>query len=65
MSVVYTKTYLGDGVYCEFNSKVGQFILTTDNGLAINNTIYLEPEVVDALLVYITAVRRTYQRGER
>ena len=45
------KIYLGDGVYVDLN-RDGQFVLTTENGVRTTNTIYLEPEVWTALLVY-------------
>lgn len=44
------KVYLGDSVYAEFNTAVkGDVTLTTENGYGPTNTIYLEPEVIDAL----------------
>jgi len=46
------KQYLGDSVYVDENP-VGQLVLTTDNGHGASNTIYFEPEVLAALLVYI------------
>ena len=45
------KTYLGDGVYVEADR--GVVTLTTENGVAITNTIILEPEVLDALLRWV------------
>lgn len=40
------KEYLGDAVYAEWD---GYYIkLTTEDGIQATNTIYLEPEVVDA-----------------
>ncbi len=44
------KDYLGDSVYAEFDGS--GIILTTENGLASDpsNTIYLEPEVLRALV---------------
>jgi hypothetical protein len=53
------KEYLGDSVYCEIDRN-GTFVLTTENGMPIDpsNTIYLEPDVFDALALYVTRVRR-------
>jgi hypothetical protein len=45
------KEYLGDGVYVEVNS--GRIVLTTENGVSITNTIFLEPEVWVALCEYM------------
>ena len=44
------KEYLGDSVYV--TAEEGRFKLTTDNGHGPSNTIYLEPEVFDALKRY-------------
>jgi hypothetical protein len=51
------KTYLGDGVYADV--EYGMIKLTTKNGSSTTNTIYLEPEVIEALQQYITSSRRT------
>ena len=42
------KHYLGDGVY--FERTPYDVTLTTEDGVGITNTIYLEPKVVSALL---------------
>ena len=42
------KRYLGDAVYAELED--GDLKLTTSDGLSDTNTIFLEPEVVKALL---------------
>lgn len=47
------KTYLGDAVYAEW--KNGILVLTTEDGIQATNAIYLEPEVIDALLKYLGA----------
>jgi hypothetical protein len=46
------KKYLGDGVYIEIDTR-NAFILTTEDGVDATNTIVLEPQVIDALLLYI------------
>lgn len=43
MIVMKTKTYLGDGVYLEFDS--GSMILTTSNGVEVTNEIFIDDEV--------------------
>jgi hypothetical protein len=47
-------SYLGDGVYAQVDF-VDQLMLTTGSNLLkdADNVIYLEPEVVTALLAYI------------
>ena len=42
------KEYLGDGVYVESNNH--EIILTTENGIEIINTIYLDIDVAQKLL---------------
>lgn len=48
------RTYLGDSVYVDIEN--GMLKLTTENGYGPSNTIYLEPEVADALVKYIERV---------
>ena len=44
------KQYLGDSVYADFD---GYYIkLYLDNGIGKHNIIYLEPMVIDALVLY-------------
>lgn len=43
-----SKTYIGDSVYCEFDGF--QIRLTTENGYGPSNEIFLEDQVVNALL---------------
>ena len=38
------KIYLGDSVYCEFDGT--QIKLTTENGLQVTNTIFLETSML-------------------
>jgi hypothetical protein len=45
------KRYIGDGVYANFDGY--NFILTTENGISVTNTIVLEPGVVATLQAYI------------
>lgn len=48
------KTYLGDGVYAEFNGF--EMVLTTENGIDVTNRIVLEPEVAAALVAFLLRV---------
>ena len=58
------KTYLGDGVYVEVER--GMLKLTTEDGYRATNTIFMEPEVMDALEQYIKQAKAFYaaQRAE-
>jgi hypothetical protein len=44
------KTYLGDGVYAEFDGF--HIVLTTENGIETTNKIFLEDSVMLALVQY-------------
>ncbi len=45
------KSHLGDGVYVDFDGS-GSIVMTTEDGIEVSNTIYLEPEVLRALDEY-------------
>jgi Holliday junction resolvase len=47
-----SKDYLGDAVYADWD-EYGALILTTEDGISVQNRIYLEPEVLDALARFI------------
>lgn len=49
------ESYLGDGVYVAIDSQRG-VVLTTENGLAVTNTIVLEPEIWEHLKAYVDNV---------
>ena len=51
-----TKEYIGDGVYVDLWDR--GFVLTAENGIQVTNTIYLEPEVYDALIAYVARKRK-------
>lgn len=49
------KTYLGDGVYADFDGY--GIILTTENGIRATNNIYLEPQCFEALNRFVERLR--------
>ena len=55
-SVPPRKVYLGDSIYAQIN-EYGSLVLTTENGLPSDpsNKIFLEPEVYEALKIFIRA----------
>jgi hypothetical protein len=55
MSSVDEKVYLGDGVYAYFDGY--GIMLTSENGLAVTNKIYLEQDVLKALTDFNKKVR--------
>ena len=48
-----TKRYLGDGVYVDFRKGDGMMVLTVEDGTEVTNEIFLEHDVIEALLRYI------------
>ena len=52
------KVYLGDSVYATFDGYM--IALTTENGIPEDpsNVIFLEPDVVSSLEIFIKAVRQ-------
>lgn len=46
------KEYLGDSVYIEVEN--GAFKITTEDGIEVTNTIFLELEIYRALVKYAT-----------
>jgi hypothetical protein len=52
------KDYLGDSVYVEIED--GMLKLYLDNGHGPSDTIYLEPEVYDALTRYVARLKSIY-----
>lgn len=48
------KVYLGDSVYAKYDGF--HFILTTENGGAPTNEIFLEPNVLGALSDYVGTI---------
>ncbi len=49
-----SKDYLGDSVYVEFDGY--GFEVTTNNGMGPSNTIYMEPQVIEALNRFVARV---------
>ncbi len=50
------KIYLGDSVYAALEPETGMVRLFTDNGFGERSQIYLEPEVMRALINYLQIV---------
>ena len=50
------KKYLGDGVYAQTDGY--HIILTTENGISISNTIYLDENVTSELLKYLENIKK-------
>jgi hypothetical protein len=55
MQDIETKVYLGDSVYAQFSASRRSVALTTGNGLS-DDPIYLDPDVIMALLTYLRRI---------
>ena len=47
------KRYLGDGAYAEWDDF--GVILTAGNGISVTDSVYLEPDVYQALVAFVDA----------
>jgi len=56
------KTYLGDSVYADSDGHM--ITLTTENGGPPSNTIYLEPEVYESLVKFVTFVMELKENSD-
>lgn len=45
------KQYIGDGVYADFDGYA--IVLTTEDGISVQNTVVLEPQVWRSLVEYV------------
>jgi hypothetical protein len=57
------KQYLGDGVYVDYDGY--QLVLTTENGHAVTNSIFVNNEVLAELLFYVDRIKSGGARGKR
>ncbi len=53
------KEYIGDGVYIKEGGYKGEFILTTENGISIQNTIILEYKMIEQIFNYAQRIFTT------
>ena len=49
------KSYLGDGVYARFDGY--SIVLTTENGISVQNEIVLEPGILRSFEQYVSRLR--------
>ena len=56
------KRYLGDGVYADFDGYMVK--LTTETGISVTNTIFLDPQVWAALQDYVKSLRASEEEDE-
>lgn len=57
------KQYLGDGVYVGFDGFV--LVLSAENGVHATDTIYLEPQVLESLVLYIDELKQASRKAAR
>ena len=49
-----TKRYLGDSIYIDVDDSIpGQFVLTTEDGITVSNTIYINHQIVKEVIQYL------------
>lgn len=51
------KTYLGDGAYVAIGSYKGEVVLTTENGISVQNTVVLGPSEIDGLQRWLEDIK--------
>lgn len=47
------KSYLGDGAYVQLGSYLGEVVVTTENGISVQNTVVLGVREIRALIRYL------------
>ena len=47
------KTYLGDGVYADYDPSAEHIILTSEDGISVQNVIYMDSWVQSKLMHFI------------
>ena len=57
------KVYLGEGVYVQMED--GMLKLTTENGMDVTNTIYLESPVWINLVGYVERLKTLWETNEK
>ena len=56
------KTYLGDGAYVQQGSYIGEVILTTEDGISVQNRIVLGSTEIHVLLHWLEQWRQAHKR---
>lgn len=55
------KQYIGDGIYADIQN--GELILTTEDGISVQNTVVLGPDEWESLCLYMERVMSTQRSG--
>lgn len=56
------KRYLSDGVYVASGAYVGEFILTTENGISETNRIAMDPTAVEGFARFVADTKEHARR---
>jgi hypothetical protein len=51
------KSYLGDGAYVDDGSFEGEIVLTTEDGVSVQNRVVLGPRELDALISWLKTLK--------
>lgn len=55
------KEYLGDGAYVDYDGF--SVILTTEDGISVQNRVVMEPNVVEAFEGYVARLRKELEQA--
>jgi len=58
------KEYVGDGVYIQQGHYRTQIVLTTENGVSIDNTIYLDLNMIGFINKYVDKLIDKYKEDK-
>lgn len=58
------KAYLGDGAYVETGRYAGEIVLTTEDGISVQNTVVLGPGEWAALVRFVSASKGRVREAE-
>ena len=54
------KQYIGDGAYADFDGY--SVVLTTENGISVQNTVVLEPEILKRFERYLVWLQKAIEK---
>jgi len=58
------KIYLGDGAYAEEGNYRGEIVVTTEDGVSVQNRVVLGPGEMRSLRDFDDALRRSYVEAD-
>jgi len=52
------KVYIGDGAYAALDAQTGDLVLTTENGISVQNTVVIEADAYRVLETFVAQARK-------